>query len=50
MLVDEVKIGVLAGSLLSALIGFAVLRFAPQKAIVTVEPDRGEGVVTMLDR
>lgn len=28
-LVDEVKIGVLAGSILSAVIGFAVLRFAP---------------------
>ena len=28
-LVDEVKIGVLAGSILSAAIGFVVLRFAP---------------------
>ncbi|WP_044336685.1 Na+/H+ antiporter NhaA [Sphingomonas hengshuiensis] len=28
-LVDEVKIGVLTGSVLSALVGFAVLRFAP---------------------
>lgn len=28
-LVDEVKIGVLAGSILSAVVGFAVLRFAP---------------------
>lgn len=30
-LIDEVKIGVLAGSLLSALAGFAVLRFAYEK-------------------
>jgi NhaA family Na+:H+ antiporter len=30
-LIDEVKIGVLAGSILSALAGFAVLRFAPVK-------------------
>jgi len=29
LLVDEVKIGVLGGSILSALAGFAVLRFAP---------------------
>jgi NhaA family Na+:H+ antiporter len=28
---DQVKIGVLAGSLLSALLGFAVLRFAPSR-------------------
>jgi NhaA family Na+:H+ antiporter len=28
---DEVKIGVLAGSILSALAGFLVLRFAPQQ-------------------
>ena len=27
-LVDEVKIGVLAGSILSAVVGFAILRFA----------------------
>ncbi|MFV0624156.1 Na+/H+ antiporter NhaA [Sphingomonas sp. ac-8] len=31
LLVDEVKIGVLAGSVLSALAGFAVLRLAPRK-------------------
>jgi NhaA family Na+:H+ antiporter len=30
-LVDEVKIGVLAGSILSALAGFLVLRFAPAR-------------------
>lgn len=30
MLVDEAKIGILGGSLLSALLGFAVLRFAPR--------------------
>ncbi len=29
-LVDEVKIGVLSGSILSALIGFTILRFAPR--------------------
>lgn len=29
-LIDEVKIGVLAGSVLSAVVGFLVLRFAPQ--------------------
>jgi NhaA family Na+:H+ antiporter len=32
LLVDEVKIGVLAGSVLSALAGYAVLRLAPSKA------------------
>jgi Na+:H+ antiporter, NhaA family len=31
LLVDEVKIGVLGGSLLSALAGFAMLRLAPQR-------------------
>lgn len=31
LLVDEVKIGVLGGSVLSALAGFAVLRLAPQR-------------------
>ncbi len=30
LLIDEAKIGVLSGSILSALIGFAILRFAPQ--------------------
>lgn len=29
LLIDEVKIGVLAGSILSALVGFVILRFAP---------------------
>jgi NhaA family Na+:H+ antiporter len=33
LLVEEAKIGTLAGSLLSALLGFAVLRFAPRSAI-----------------
>ncbi|GAA4768777.1 Na+/H+ antiporter NhaA [Stakelama sediminis] len=31
LLVDEVKIGVLSGSILSALAGYCILRFAPQK-------------------
>ena len=31
-LIDEVKVGVLAGSLLSGLAGYAVLRFAPRRA------------------
>ena len=30
-LIDEAKLGVLAGSLVSALCGFALLRFAPQR-------------------
>ncbi len=39
-LVDQVKIGVLAGSLLSALAGFGVLYLtAPEKISRTVEPD-----------
>lgn len=33
LLVDEVKIGVLAGSVLSALAGYAVLRLAPRKPL-----------------
>jgi NhaA family Na+:H+ antiporter len=32
-LIDEVKMGVLGGSLLSALVGFLVLRFAPQNKV-----------------
>ncbi len=32
LLVDEAKLGVLLGSLLSALLGFAILRFAPVKS------------------
>ncbi len=31
MLIDQAKLGVLCGSLVSALVGFAVLRFAPQR-------------------
>ncbi|GGO95230.1 Na+/H+ antiporter NhaA [Stakelama pacifica] len=31
LLIDEVKIGVLSGSILSAIVGFLVLRFAPAK-------------------
>ena len=30
LLVEEAKIGILMGSLVAALVGFAVLRFAPQ--------------------
>jgi NhaA family Na+:H+ antiporter len=30
MLVEEAKLGILTGSLLSAVAGYAVLRFAPQ--------------------
>lgn len=36
LLVDEVKIGVLAGSVLSALAGYAVLRLAPRKPLRVV--------------
>ncbi|GAA0458890.1 MULTISPECIES: Na+/H+ antiporter NhaA [Sphingomonas] len=39
LLVDEVKIGVLAGSVLSALAGYAVLRLAPRKPLRVV-PNR----------
>lgn len=42
-LVDEAKIGILAGSLVSALIGFAVLRFAPlhpQHNVIEAEQQR----------
>ena len=38
-LVDEVKIGVLAGSILSAVLGFLLLRFAGRKKVpADVEP------------
>ena len=30
LLIEEAKIGVLGGSLLSAIVGFCILRFAPQ--------------------
>ncbi|MBM7404956.1 MULTISPECIES: Na+/H+ antiporter NhaA [Sphingomonas] len=38
LLVDEVKIGVLAGSVLSALAGYAVLRLAPRKPLRASRP------------
>jgi len=38
-LIDEVKIGVLAGSILSALAGFLVLRFAPVRGAGEASPD-----------
>ncbi|MCD2323578.1 Na+/H+ antiporter NhaA [Sphingomonas sp. IC-56] len=37
MLIDEVKIGVLAGSVLSAAAGYAVLRFAPARRVLAVK-------------
>ena len=37
-LVDEVKIGVLSGSLLSAVAGYLVLRFAPARKRSVIEP------------
>lgn len=50
-LVDEVKIGVLAGSLLSAVLGFLVLRFAAKKKnAAPVEPDSDSDVLSQLDR
>lgn len=33
LLVDEVKVGVLAGSILAALAGILILRFAPSKQV-----------------
>jgi NhaA family Na+:H+ antiporter len=36
LLIDEVKIGVLAGSVLSAVAGYAVLRFAPPRRVLAV--------------
>lgn len=50
-LIDEVKIGVLAGSILSAIGGFLLLRFtAPEKKPPHTEPDRETGVLSQLDR
>ena len=40
LLVDEVKIGVLSGSVLSALVGFAVLRFGPCPNIASTPEKR----------
>ena len=43
MLVDEAKLGILAGSLLSALAGFAVLRVArPGNPVAEDEEDAAE--------
>ncbi|WP_051503985.1 Na+/H+ antiporter NhaA [Sphingomonas jaspsi] len=39
LLVDEAKIGILTGSVLSALVGFAVLRFAPVISVADEEFD-----------
>lgn len=40
-LIDEVKLGVLAGSILSAVGGFLILRFAPARARAPEEPALG---------
>lgn len=46
LLIEEAKLGVLAGSLASALLGFALLRFAPGPSAITEDTDSDETEAT----
>jgi NhaA family Na+:H+ antiporter len=49
LLIEEAKIGVLGGSVLSAIIGFCILRFAPQgRHLESLDEDEAEELLDVL--